>query len=203
MTEQDPQYSAILDRLRNGGLTPEEQADLLAELQERYLALDRSALAPNGLPYPQATDPVSEGASAIQTLATAISGNVLRAYSRGVPTTNEISPGPPDTAPGYRTLNGMDFTLLTSANTLITWEFMTQNGNSGATREIYGGVAIDGVMNAPSERHKMIGNANYDMVGGSVVIPTTAAQHAIAVQTRSGIGGAMILLSASMVIRAL
>lgn len=202
MTRTSP--DAVLEGLfrRLSTATPADAPAIRAEAFARYLDLGRGGTAPNGLPYPSPTDPISEGASAIQALATALSGNIIGVTSRGVPSPNEISPGPPNTAPGYGTMAGMERDLITPGVVLVTWEFLTQNGNSGATREIYGAIAVDGAVNAASERHKMIGNANYDILGGSAVISVSPGQHLIALQTRASIGGAMILQSASLVIRA-
>lgn len=72
MTEQDPQYAAILARLNEGNFADNEHDDLLEQLQARYRLIGRGGTTPGGLPYPYPTDPVSEGASAIRALAEAI-----------------------------------------------------------------------------------------------------------------------------------
>lgn len=66
-TRADPEYTALYRRLRaEGGIELREQ------LHTRYLELGRGAVTPGGLPYPDPTDPVAEGANAIRALAEAL-----------------------------------------------------------------------------------------------------------------------------------
>lgn len=71
VTGPDPEYVALYRRLRaEGGV------ELRDQLHARYLEIGRGATTPAGLPYPDPTDPVAEGASAIRALAEALDPGV-------------------------------------------------------------------------------------------------------------------------------
>jgi hypothetical protein len=74
MTLPDPRYVTLLTQLLEAETAGDDAAAAaLADLlQARYLELERGGTTPAGLPYPNPTDPVAEGASAIRALAEAI-----------------------------------------------------------------------------------------------------------------------------------
>jgi len=88
MTDPDPQYVALYQRLRDDTLPPAERADLVEQLHTRYLELLRGGKTTGGLPYPDPTDPVAEGADAIRSLAEAIDPRTPAAWAGGQATVN-------------------------------------------------------------------------------------------------------------------
>lgn len=76
MSTPDPEWvnlrQQILQLEHSGTADPDQLHQLEDQLYDRYLQLARGGVTPGGLPYPDPTDPVAEGADAIRALAEAI-----------------------------------------------------------------------------------------------------------------------------------
>lgn len=75
MTEPDPQYVELKTQLAQLAQDDPAAAALIEQLHSVYLGLVRGGVTASGLPYPDPTDPISEGADAIRALAEAIGAN--------------------------------------------------------------------------------------------------------------------------------
>jgi hypothetical protein len=80
---QDPEYLALLLRLKEAEPGSPEAAQLVEQLHERYVeVIGFGGTTAAGLPYPLPTDPVAEGADAIRSLAEAVERATLNGSAR-------------------------------------------------------------------------------------------------------------------------
>lgn len=70
LTHPDPELEALFRQLRQAP-PGADTTELEQQAFTRYLAVGRGGTTPGGLPYPDPTDPISEGADAIRALAEA------------------------------------------------------------------------------------------------------------------------------------